>query len=141
MASDKRVKVTLACSECKQRNYNTMKNKKNDPDRLEMNKYCRFCKKHTSHKETRQGKKELSSMANTEKKNIFKRIGGFFVRLVKGIGRKFREMFYELKKVTWPTKKDMINYSVVVLVFIVIMGVIIGVIDLGAGKLVELLVS
>ena len=49
-------------------------------------------------------------MANTaEKKNIFKRIGGFFVRLVKGIGRKFREMFYELKKVTWPTKKDMIN--------------------------------
>ena len=81
-------------------------------------------------------------MANTaEKKNIFKRIGGFFVRLVKGIGRKFREMFYELKKVTWPTKKDMINYSVVVLVFIVIMGVIIGVIDLGAGKLVELRVS
>ena len=76
-----------------------------------------------------------------EKKNIFKRIGGFFVRLVKGIGRKFREMFYELKKVTWPTKKDMINYSVVVLVFIVIMGVIIGVIDLGAGKLVDLMVS
>ena len=81
-------------------------------------------------------------MANTaEKKNIFKRIGGFFVRLVKGIGRKFKEMYFELKKVTWPTKKDMINYSVVVLVFIVIMGVIIGVIDLGAGKLVELLVS
>ncbi len=53
LASDKRVKVTLACQECKQRNYNTMKNKKNDPDRLEMSKYCRFCKKHTSHKETR----------------------------------------------------------------------------------------
>ena len=81
-------------------------------------------------------------MANTaEKKNIFKRIGGFFARLVKGIGRKFKEMFYVLKKVTWPTKKDMINYSVVVLVFIVIMGVIIGVIDLGAGKLVDLMVS
>ena len=80
-------------------------------------------------------------MTNTEKTNIFQRIGGFFVRLVKGIGRKFKEMFFELKKVTWPTKKDMINYSIVVLVFIVIMGVIIGVIDLGAGKLVELLVS
>ncbi|MFR8531178.1 MAG: 50S ribosomal protein L33, partial [Anaeromassilibacillus sp.] len=38
---------------CKQRNYNTMKNKKNDPDRLEMNKYCRFCRKHTLHKETK----------------------------------------------------------------------------------------
>ena len=41
-----RVKVMLACTECKQRNYNTMKNKKNDPDRIEMQKYCRFCKKH-----------------------------------------------------------------------------------------------
>ena len=39
-----RVKVTLRCSECKQRNYNTMKNKKNTPDRLEMNKYCPFCR-------------------------------------------------------------------------------------------------
>ena len=37
----------------RQRNYNTMKNKKNDPDRLEMSKYCRFCKKHTTHKETK----------------------------------------------------------------------------------------
>ena len=48
-----RVKVTLACTECKQRNYNTMKNKKNTPDRLEMNKYCRFCRKHTLHRETK----------------------------------------------------------------------------------------
>ena len=48
-----RVKVTLSCTECKQRNYNTMKNKKNNPERLEMNKYCRFCKKHTLHKETK----------------------------------------------------------------------------------------
>lgn len=51
--ADMRVKITLACTECKQRNYDTMKNKKNDPDRLEMNKYCRFCKKHTLHKETK----------------------------------------------------------------------------------------
>ena len=40
-----RVKITLRCNECKQRNYNTMKNKKNNPDRLEMNKYCPFCRK------------------------------------------------------------------------------------------------
>ena len=48
-----RVKITLRCNECKQRNYNTMKNKKNDPDRLEMKKYCRFCKKQTVHSETK----------------------------------------------------------------------------------------
>ncbi|MDY2694081.1 50S ribosomal protein L33, partial [Gemmiger sp.] len=29
------------------------KNKKNSPDRLEMKKYCRFCKKHTLHRETK----------------------------------------------------------------------------------------
>ena len=48
-----RVKVTLRCNECKQRNYNTMKNKKNTPDKLELNKYCPFCKKHTVHTETK----------------------------------------------------------------------------------------
>ena len=45
--------VTLACTECKKLNYQTNKNKKNDPDRLEFNKYCKFCKKHTAHKETK----------------------------------------------------------------------------------------
>ena len=48
-----RVKVTLRCNECKQRNYNTMKNKKNTPDKLELNKYCPFCRKHTLHPETK----------------------------------------------------------------------------------------
>ena len=48
-----RVKITLACQECKQRNYNTTKNKKNDPDRIELQKYCKFCKKHTTQKETK----------------------------------------------------------------------------------------
>ncbi|WP_224746855.1 50S ribosomal protein L33 [Pelovirga terrestris] len=45
--------VTLACTECKRRNYTTTKNKKNTPDKLEFNKYCRFCKRHTTHKETK----------------------------------------------------------------------------------------
>ena len=48
-----RTLITLACTECKQRNYQTNKNKKNDPDRIEINKYCKFCKNHTLHKETK----------------------------------------------------------------------------------------
>lgn len=48
-----RVKITLACQECKQRNYDTTKNKKTTPDRLEIKKYCKFCKKTTVHKETK----------------------------------------------------------------------------------------
>ncbi|MDR5709798.1 MAG: 50S ribosomal protein L33 [Armatimonadota bacterium] len=45
--------ITLACTVCKRRNYVTQKNKKNDPDRLELRKYCRWCRKHTPHRETR----------------------------------------------------------------------------------------
>lgn len=48
-----RVRITLACTECKQRNYNMTKEKKLHPDRMETKKYCRFCKKHTLHKETK----------------------------------------------------------------------------------------
>lgn len=45
--------ITLACTECKQRNYTSMKNKKNDPGRIELKKYCKFCHQHTLHRETR----------------------------------------------------------------------------------------
>jgi large subunit ribosomal protein L33 len=45
--------VTLACTDCKRRNYTTTKNKRLTPDRMELKKYCRFEKKHTIHKETR----------------------------------------------------------------------------------------
>jgi large subunit ribosomal protein L33 len=48
-----RIAVTLACEECKRRNYQTDKNRRNDPDRIEMRKYCRWCGHHTAHKETR----------------------------------------------------------------------------------------
>ena len=46
-------KVKLACSECKQRNYDTTKNKRNTTDRIELKKFCKFCGKHTSHRETK----------------------------------------------------------------------------------------
>jgi large subunit ribosomal protein L33 len=52
-STDIRPKVTMACSECKRRNYTTVKNKRNDPDRIELKKYCRWCGRHTSHRETR----------------------------------------------------------------------------------------
>ncbi len=48
-----RVKITLRCSECKQRNYNTTRTRRTPPDRLELNKYCPFCRKHTVHNETK----------------------------------------------------------------------------------------
>ena len=43
--------IQLACGECKRRNYSTTKNKKKTTERLEMKKYCPFCRKHQPHKE------------------------------------------------------------------------------------------
>ena len=72
-----RTKITLACTECKQRNYDTIKNKQNNSERIELQKYCKFCKKHTLHKETKQKSKEVRVMAKKQKsanrkKNIAK---------------------------------------------------------------------
>jgi large subunit ribosomal protein L33 len=55
MASKKDVRpvITLACSECKERNYTTEKNRRNDPGRMELQKYCSRCRKHTMHRETK----------------------------------------------------------------------------------------
>ncbi len=42
---------TLFCTVCKSENYRTDKNVKNTTDRLEINKYCPTCNKHTAHRE------------------------------------------------------------------------------------------
>jgi large subunit ribosomal protein L33 len=43
--------ISLACSQCKRKNYTTTKNKKTNTEKLELHKYCRFCRKATAHKE------------------------------------------------------------------------------------------
>jgi large subunit ribosomal protein L33 len=48
-----RILITLACTECKERNYHSEKNKRNDPDRLTLRKFCPRCRRHTEHRETR----------------------------------------------------------------------------------------
>ena len=45
--------IALACTECKRRNYSTTKNKKKTSERLELSKYCRFCRCHKPHRETK----------------------------------------------------------------------------------------
>jgi len=48
-AADKN--ITLKCTACNQQNYRTTKNKKNTPDRIELKKFCKFCRAQTAHKE------------------------------------------------------------------------------------------
>ncbi len=48
-----RIVITLACTECRERNYTTEKNRRNDSGRIVLRKYCRRCRKHTEHREQR----------------------------------------------------------------------------------------
>jgi large subunit ribosomal protein L33 len=48
-----RENVTLQCTECKERNYVTSKNKKTTTGRLEFSKFCKFCRAHKKHRETK----------------------------------------------------------------------------------------
>jgi large subunit ribosomal protein L33 len=43
--------ITLACQDCKRRNYNSTKNKKLHKEKVELKKYCPTCRKHVLHKE------------------------------------------------------------------------------------------
>ncbi len=54
-------------------------------------------------------------------------------------GNPIKEMISELKKVTWPTRKELTGYCVCVGVFIVIMAVVVWLMDIGSGALIDFL--
>ena len=62
-------------------------------------------------------------------------------RLPSRIAKPFKNMWYELKKVTWPSKRKLFVCSVTVLLFMLFMGVVIGLLDMGASALVKLLAA
>ena len=51
--SEARMTLSMACTECQERNYSSEKNKRSDAQRLELKKYCPRCGKHTLHRETK----------------------------------------------------------------------------------------
>jgi len=59
----------------------------------------------------------------------------------KSIVRYFKDIYVEMKKVTWPTSKDLLNYTVAVVVFILIMAIVTGAFDLGLTQLFDLVVG
>ena len=69
------------------------------------------------------------------------KILNWFKNLPKRIAKPFRNMYYELKKVTWPSKEKLIAYSIIVLVFMLFMGIVIGLLDMGASALVRMLIA
>ena len=79
------------------------------------------------------------AVAKDKKPNFFVRFGRGFVRFFARIGTAFKNMWHELRKVTWPTKDKLINYTIIVVLFMVFMMIVIGLLDAGATKLVDLL--
>ena len=77
------------------------------------------------------------TIAPAQSGSFFTKVVNFFKNLGLRIGRAFKDMYHELKKVTWPSRSELINYSLVVLAFMVAMGVIIFAIDAGAGALIK----
>jgi large subunit ribosomal protein L33 len=51
--AENRPVISLACTVCKERTYSTRKSKRNDPGRLELNKFCPRCRQHQLHRETK----------------------------------------------------------------------------------------
>ena len=93
-------------------------------------------------------KQMVKKSAKNAEKRPDKRSGGtpsFFVkafaRLYRMFVLPFKNMVAELKKVTWPTREALTNYSIVVVSFMVLMAVVIGLLDMGASALLQALIQ
>ena len=82
---------------------------------------------------------EKKAVTKVKKPNFFVRFGRGFVNFFVKIGLAFKNMWHELQKVTWPTRDKLINYIVIVVLAVVFLMVIIGLLDMGASALVNLL--
>ena len=83
----------------------------------------------------------MSENKEVKKVGFFTRAKNFVVALPKTIANAFKNMVAELKKVAWPSKKDLVNYSVVVIGFVVALAVIVGLLDTASSFLVKQLMA
>ena len=84
-----------------------------------------------------QAAEEKADKAKKDKKPEKKSKPGFFAR----VGKWFREMRTELKKVQWPTRKQTINNTLIVIACVIIVGIFIWLFDFVAGKAIELIMT
>jgi preprotein translocase subunit SecE len=85
--------------------------------------------------------KTVRSANKGGKPSVATRVLDFFKHFPTRIAQPFKNTWRELKKVTWPTRKDLLNYTLIVLAFMTFMGVVIGLLDMGSSALVALLAS
>jgi preprotein translocase subunit SecE len=61
--------------------------------------------------------------------------------IIKGTGKFFRDIVTESKKVTWPTRKELLRYTVTVIVTVVFLALFFVVIDLGISQLLHVITN
>ena len=127
-----RTRVTLECTECKQRNYNMTKDKKTHPERLVTNQYFKLLKTHPLHKSTKIFAVipfERKGSENMEKTNKAKKTSWF------------KELKAEFNRIIWPTKERIAKETAVVVICAIIIGVIVAVLDVGIQYGIQALVG
>ena len=75
--------------------------------------------------------------AKKDKKSDKNANPGFFARM----GKWFRDMKSELKKVQWPTKKQTVNNTLIVIACVIVVGIFIGLFDLVAQEGIKFLIG
>ncbi len=76
-----------------------------------------------------------------DKPGFFTRAKNWIVALPGRIVAAFKNMRAELRNVAWPSRKDLINYSLVVIAFVVVLAVVIGLLDTGSSFVVKNLIE
>lgn len=84
---------------------------------------------------------ENKEVKKNDKPGFFTRAKNWIVALPARITGAFKNMAAELKKVAWPSKKDLINYSIVVIGFVVVLAIVVGVLDTASSFLVKKLIA
>ena len=83
----------------------------------------------------------MSENKEVKKPGFFSRAVDFCKALPKRIAGAFKNMVAELKKVAWPSKKDLINYSIIVIGFVVVLALVVGVLDTASSFVVKKLIE
>ena len=83
--------------------------------------------------------KAKQTPAKKEKLSAMDKVLNCFKNQPVNIAKPFKNTWRERKKVTWPTRENLIKSTLLVLTFMVFMGVVIGLLDMGSTEVVKLL--
>ena len=83
----------------------------------------------------------MSENKEVKKLGFFTRAKNWIVALPARITGAFKNMVAELKKVAWPSKKDLINYSIIVIGFVFVLALVVGVLDTASSFVVKKLIE